>query len=414
MVLIYGTTKAAYKTLPNGETATYPMLNIYDSLKAKSYANVKLGNIALYDPVSGSKIGNNYSVETGSEKNVLASFVVNNLWDSVKNVKITMEVQANQGIDITPVKNELDINAMNASSYIDVGPNNVEAMHFKFKVNDNRTDYITVSFKVTYEDTQNKENTGNKDNANNKDNVDNINDYAGNIHEEIFKKTFAIESSQTAQEAQNTNTGDNVVTSRTYDLTAPAKPKTVSDTKAIKIKWKNRKTATGVNIYRARGKKGKYKLIKTVGLLKKGKTAVTSYKDKSAKGGKEYYYKISFVYPDNTESALCKPVPGIKISAIGGMKYVRSSGQLVWKKVSGAKGYNVYVSYGNNKKYKKVSYLGKKKTSISLVKLYGTSTKNIINNLVKSLKADKKLYVKIQAVSGDKKVIAEGSKSIGR
>ena len=141
---------------------------------------------------------------------------------------------------------------------------------------------------------------------------------------------------------------------------------------------------------------------------------MTSYKDKSVKGGKEYYYKISFVYPDNTESALCKPVPGIKISAIGGMKYVRSSGQLVWKKVSGAKGYNVYVSYGNNKKYKKVSHLGKKKTSISLVKLYGTSTKNIINNLVKSLKADKKMYVKIQAVSGDKKVIAEGSKSIGR
>ena len=48
----------------------------------------------------------------------MASFVVNNLWDSVKNVKITMEVQANQGIDITPVKNELDINAMNASCFI--------------------------------------------------------------------------------------------------------------------------------------------------------------------------------------------------------------------------------------------------------------------------------------------------------
>ena len=44
----------------------------------------------------------------------------------------------------------------------------------------------------------------------------------------------------------------------------------------------------------------------------------------------------------------------------------------------------------------------------------GNRNKNIINNLVKSLKADKKLYVKIQAVSGDKKVIAEGSKSIGR
>lgn len=41
--------------------------------------------------------------------------------------------------------------------------------------------------------------------------------------------------------------------------------------------------------------------------------------------------------------------------------------------MSGVKGYNVYVSYGNNKKYKKVSYLGKKKTGISLVKVTGHS-----------------------------------------
>lgn len=57
--------------------------------------------------------------------------------------------------------------------------------------------------------------------------------------------------------------------------------------KALCIKWKKVKGASGYQIVRRTGKKGKFKKIATI---KKGGTVI--YKDKKAKSGKKYYYKV--------------------------------------------------------------------------------------------------------------------------
>jgi len=58
---------------------------------------------------------------------------------------------------------------------------------------------------------------------------------------------------------------------------------------SIKISWKKAAGATGYEIYRATGKKGKYKIVKTVSAKK------LSYTNKKLKKGKTYYYKIKAV-----------------------------------------------------------------------------------------------------------------------
>ena len=53
------------------------------------------------------------------------------------------------------------------------------------------------------------------------------------------------------------------------------------------MKWSKVKGAGGYEIYRSTSKKGNYKKIATV-----KKAGTTSYKDKSVKSGKTYYYKV--------------------------------------------------------------------------------------------------------------------------
>ena len=70
--------------------------------------------------------------------------------------------------------------------------------------------------------------------------------------------------------------------------TAAAKPKIKSaaskKSKQAVIKWGKVSKATGYQVYRATSKNGNYKRIAT--------TTKTSYTDKSAKGGRKYYYKV--------------------------------------------------------------------------------------------------------------------------
>ena len=71
--------------------------------------------------------------------------------------------------------------------------------------------------------------------------------------------------------------------------TAPASVKaTKAGAKKVTVKWKKVKRATGYEIYRAQGKNGKYKKIKTI-----KKSATVKFTDKKGlKKGKTYYYKV--------------------------------------------------------------------------------------------------------------------------
>ena len=63
--------------------------------------------------------------------------------------------------------------------------------------------------------------------------------------------------------------------------------------KFIKLKWKNIFKNSGYELFRAKGKKGKFKKVKS---LKKDSN---SYTDKKLKAGKTYYYKIRAKYVKN-------------------------------------------------------------------------------------------------------------------
>ena len=72
--------------------------------------------------------------------------------------------------------------------------------------------------------------------------------------------------------------------------TAPESLKVAkAKSKQVSLKWKKVSDATGYEIYRAQGKNGKYKKIKTI-----KKTGIETYVDKEGlKKGKTYVYKIS-------------------------------------------------------------------------------------------------------------------------
>lgn len=84
---------------------------------------------------------------------------------------------------------------------------------------------------------------------------------------------------------------------------------TVSQGK-VKLKWKKDSKATGYKIYRATSKKGKYQEIKKI-----TKNTTVSWTDKTAKAGKNYYYKVRS-YANNGKK--------VKYSACSAQKYVRA------------------------------------------------------------------------------------------
>lgn len=64
------------------------------------------------------------------------------------------------------------------------------------------------------------------------------------------------------------------------------KKQSKSPRKAV-LKWKKAANATGYQIYMKTGKKGKYKLLKTI-----KKKSTTSYTTKKLKKNTKYYFKI--------------------------------------------------------------------------------------------------------------------------
>lgn len=120
---------------------------------------------------------------------------------------------------------------------------------------------------------------------------------------------------------------------------------------SLKVSWKKVSGVSGYAVYRATTPKGKYSKIKTV----KG----TSLKDTGLKLGKTYYYKIRAYKTLNNSSYYSnasKAVKGVPMLAKTSLTLSKSgkSVTLKWKKVSDAKGYQIYRATSYNGKYRLV------------------------------------------------------------
>lgn len=163
------------------------------------------------------------------------------------------------------------------------------------------------------------------------------------------------------------------------------------------IRWKKVINASGYKVYRAKKKKGKYELLNT--------TEALSYSDSSIIGGRNYYYKVAAYYKN--ESTTINGEASDVVLQVGTLKKVslrvknkkKSTASLSWKKVAGAKKYQIYRATRKKGKYskiattKKLTYkntlLSKKKTYYYKVRAYYVkASKNIYGSYsnVKSIK----------------------------
>lgn len=122
---------------------------------------------------------------------------------------------------------------------------------------------------------------------------------------------------------------------------------------SVKVSWERIPGVTGYKIYRADGKNGRYKCIKTI---KSEKT--TSYKDGKLITGKTYRYQVK-PYIGKEEGSAAKavsaePVP-LKVTFSSAENSASKTTTLVWKKVSGASGYEIYRATSRNGNYRKVA-----------------------------------------------------------
>lgn len=175
-----------------------------------------------------------------------------------------------------------------------------------------------------------------------------------------------------------------------------APPKNVkvqqTGTKSVKLSWSKAAGAKKYDIYRSNKASTGYRKVKTV--------TGASYTDKKTGAGKTYYYKVRAIgstsaYNSSDSSTakislLKKPSISLKAGKTGQVK-------VGWKKISGASGYEVYVSDKKSKGYKRKAMIKKQST---------------VSTTVKKLSRDKKSYVKIRAykMTNGRKVYSEYSK----
>lgn len=137
------------------------------------------------------------------------------------------------------------------------------------------------------------------------------------------------------------------------------------------IRWKKVINASGYKVYRAKKKKGKYELLNT--------TEALSYSDSSIIGGRNYYYKVATYYKN--ESTTINGEASDVVLQVGTLKKVslrvknkkKSTASLSWKKVAGAKKYQIYRATRKKGKYSKIATTKKltyKKTLLSKKKTY--------------------------------------------
>ena len=156
----------------------------------------------------------------------------------------------------------------------------------------------------------------------------------------------------------------------------------------VTLSWNKLNGATGYYIYRKDSANGSFKYI--------GTTTSTSYTNKSLPSGKNYYYVVvgykklgsTIIKGANsaTLQATTRPtVPTLKGTA--GTKNV----SLTWSKVSGATGYEVYMSTSKNGTYSKIATIGA--TSSKIATIGSTS----ITYKKTALTAGKTYYFKVRS-----------------
>ena len=175
-----------------------------------------------------------------------------------------------------------------------------------------------------------------------------------------------------------------------------AAPKSVkvsqAGAKKAKVTWAKVTGAVKYDVYRSTKAASGYKKVGTV--------TAASYTDKKATAGKTFYYKVVAVgktaAANSVQSASAK-VSIMKKAAITVKTPARGKIKVSWKRVSGATGYQVYVSTKKNSGYKKTATITKGKTKTRTIAKIGK----------KSLKKGTRYYVKVRPIKkvGNKTVV---------
>lgn len=130
-------------------------------------------------------------------------------------------------------------------------------------------------------------------------------------------------------------------------------------TSIISMKWKKVEDVDGYEVYRALSKNGRFKKVANV--------VTNSLTDKKLTSGKNYYYKVRAYKTKGTKKeygsysytvmmSTITTTPQIKL--VGGTR----SAKVIWNKLSGADGYEVYMSSSKNGKYQKIRTISSKHT----------------------------------------------------
>ena len=182
-----------------------------------------------------------------------------------------------------------------------------------------------------------------------------------------------------------------------------------SKTASVELSWKKSLGAKKYNIYRSLKSGSEYKLI--------GQSDKTSYIDKTAKVGVNYYYKVTAVAGDaSTEGAYSNRVHVMVPAKVlkGQLKTGKTAYKLTWNKLSNVDGYEVYRAKTKKGKYVLVKTIKSKNTASYTdkdVKTLITANKKILAKAQKSKKTTvtyKTYYYKIRAYK-----IIDGKKYYG-
>ena len=152
-----------------------------------------------------------------------------------------------------------------------------------------------------------------------------------------------------------------------YFYIHPAKVTGLKQTKgtasSVTISWNKSASGTGYAVLRATSKNGKYTTVKMINTLK-----TTGFTDTKRAANKTYYYKVtafktvSGVRYTSPASAVLSGKTATKAPSISSYKNVKGKkAQIKWKSVSGASGYQLYMSTKKGSGYKRV-YSGTKKS----------------------------------------------------
>lgn len=158
---------------------------------------------------------------------------------------------------------------------------------------------------------------------------------------------------------------------------------TVKAPTKIKVSWNIAKGANGYQVYRSNSMSGDYTKIADI----KGADTL-NYTDKTVTPGKTYYYKIRSTYTSGGNTGVgsfCDPIKGKTIAKTSLTSITSVNSQtmrITWKKVSGAKNYEVYRSTTANGSFKKIATVNSSTTKYT----------------DKTVKTGKKYYYKVVSV----------------